>query len=136
MVHNISNPNKSATYVTVKVVEIRPRHHVASVRMKKSKKSSSNVERKGLCFISCRKLKKSLIQNLEKCDYTCTSLFELKNHYLRHQRQALTCPHCPKFVAYHLQSLRRHQRQVHSDVDQIIKCNFQSKFFVLPTWKL
>ena len=64
--------------------------------------------------------------NCAKCAYQCVTWAELKCHYAVHKRVELRCPLCPHFVAYQVQSLRRHQRQVHGQAD-VLKCTVGGK---------
>jgi len=79
----------------------------------------------GADIVSCRPSDKEEREKLiacAQCAYHCATWAELKCHYAVHQRVSLTCPHCPHFVAYQVQSLRRHQRQVHGQAD-VLKCS-------------
>ena len=79
----------------------------------------------GADIVSCRPSDKEEREKLigcAQCAYHCATWAELKCHYAVHQRVSLTCPHCPQFVAYQVQSLRRHQRQVHGQAD-VLKCS-------------
>jgi len=72
---------------------------------------------------SCRPIeaKKEKLIGCGKCSYSCSTMTQLKYHFLVHQKASLRCPLCPDFVAHQMQSLKRHQRQVHGSIE-VLKC--------------
>ena len=72
---------------------------------------------------SCRPIeaKKEKLIGCGKCSYSCSTLTQLKHHFLVHRRSSLRCPLCPDFVAHQTQSLKRHQRLVHGN-NELFKC--------------
>ena len=105
--------------------------HMSQVRLKMARKkrdlrSEIHPKKSRTCGHeneSCRPIeaKKEKLIGCGKCSYSCSTMTQLKYHFLVHQKASLRCPLCPDFVAHQMQSLKRHQRQVHGSIE-VLKC--------------